>query len=60
MKKSILDLFVGLGKRLDGPTFLKEFEDSSKLIGELEAIASDIKDVSGICSRGYCYGYCLY
>jgi hypothetical protein len=46
MKKSILDLFTRMGKRLDGPTFFKEFEDSSKLISELEAIASDIKDVA--------------
>lgn len=46
MKKSIMDIFASIGKRIEGPVFVKEFEDSSELIGELESIATAIKDAS--------------
>ena len=44
MNKSIAKFILSIGKRIDGPTFIKEFEDSSTLISELQTIAGSIKE----------------
>ena len=44
MNKSIAKFILNLGKRIDGPTFIRDFEDSGTLIDELQAIANAISD----------------
>jgi len=46
MKNLFTDIISSLVKHIDGPTFIKEFEDSSALIHDLETIANSISDVS--------------
>lgn len=46
MNKTIVNFISGIGKRIDGPTFIKDYEDSGTLISELQAIADTIKDAA--------------
>lgn len=46
MKKSFIEIIANIGKQISEPTFIKEFEDSSILISELENIATSITDES--------------
>lgn len=46
MKYSLLDIFMNKGKRIEGPTFIKEFDDSSELIKAMEGLAAQIKATS--------------
>lgn len=44
MNKSIAKFILSIGKRIEGPTFIRDFEDSRALIEELQSIADSIKD----------------
>ena len=46
MKNYFVNVISNIGKRIDGPTFIKEFEDSGTLISELEDLACSIKDAA--------------
>lgn len=46
MNNSIVDFILSIGKHINGPTFIKDFEDTSTLISELQTIASSIKEES--------------
>ena len=44
MARSILGVISKLGRKIDEPIFIKDYEDSSKTINELEEIYQSIKD----------------
>jgi hypothetical protein len=44
MNKSIANFILSIGKRIEGPTFIRDFEDSGAVIDELQSIANSIKD----------------
>jgi len=44
MNKSIAKFILNIGNSIDGPTFIKDYEDSNKIINELKSIADSIKE----------------
>jgi hypothetical protein len=44
MNKSIANFILSIGKRIEGPTFIRDFEDCGAVIDELQSIANSIKD----------------
>jgi len=44
MNKSIAKFIMNIGNRIEGPTFIKDYEDSKELINELKSIADSIKE----------------